>query len=260
MSGAPDRVLPAARGFDRIAEAYERGRPDYPKEAVDWLSEGLRLAPGRTVVELAAGTGKLTRALLTTGARIVAIEPSEGMRSVFRREVPTVELLDGTAERIPWPDHGAEAVVVGQAFHWFRFPEALSEIARVLAPVGRVGLIWNRRDESVPWVRAIGRIVEARERRGAPRSDDGSWQAAVRADRRFGELSNRSFPFTARMSVAQIVDRVVSVSFVALEGPEEGVAVAREVLELLERDPMTRGRSAIDFPYRTDAHRFDLVG
>ncbi|HEV2429621.1 MAG TPA: class I SAM-dependent methyltransferase [Thermoplasmata archaeon] len=259
MSGAPDRVLPAARGFDRIAEAYERGRPDYPKEAVDWLAEGL-VAPGRTLVELAAGTGKLTRALLPTGARIVAVEPSEGMRSVFRREVPTVELLDGTAERIPWPDHGADAVVVGQAFHWFRFPEALSEIARVLRPAGRVGLIWNRRDESVPWVRAIGRIVEARERRGAPRSDDGSWQAAVRSDRRFGELSNRSFPFTARTTVDRIVDRVVSVSFVALEGAEASAAVAREVVALLDRDPMTRGRDALDFPYRTDAYRFDLVG
>ena len=123
------------------------------------IVERLDLRPGRTVLELGAGTGKLTTRLVPTGARIVALEPVPGMRTKLAAALggaPGVEIVDGTAEAIPLPAGSVDAVVAAQAFHWFDAIRALSEIHRVLRPGGRFVLAWNRRDESVPWVKALG--------------------------------------------------------------------------------------------------------
>jgi ubiquinone/menaquinone biosynthesis C-methylase UbiE len=117
----------AARGFEAGADAYERGRPDYPPDAVEWLIAEAGLRPGRVVVDVGAGTGKLTRALLASGAEVVAIEPVAGMRAVFEREVPEATVRNGVAEALPLEDASAEAVVVAQAFHWFDGPKALAD-------------------------------------------------------------------------------------------------------------------------------------
>ena len=142
----------AEAGFGRGAATYERGRPSYPADAIDVLVRELGIGPDRDVLDLAAGTGKLTRLLVPTGARLVAVEPVAAMADQLRTAVPGVEVHDGTAEAIPLPDGSVDAVVVGQAFHWFDAPVALAEIARVLRPGGGLGLIWNERDSSVPWV------------------------------------------------------------------------------------------------------------
>src|SRR5205807_4612798 len=113
------KLFPDVRGFDRAAEIYERARPEYPPQAVTWLAERLDLRAGRTVVDLGAGTGKLTRALVATGARIVAVEPLAEMRRVLEGAVPEAEALAGTAEAMPLPDAFADAVTVAAAFHWF---------------------------------------------------------------------------------------------------------------------------------------------
>lgn len=128
----------AAAGFGSAAEAYERGRPGYPPEAIAWLAERLDLRPGRTVVDLGAGTGKLTRQLAATGARVIAVEPVDEMRAFIE-----VEALAGTAEAIPLPDASADGVTVAQAFHWFR-PEAEAEIDRILRPDGMLAIVRNR--------------------------------------------------------------------------------------------------------------------
>ena len=140
-------VHPAVAGFDRRAEDYEKGRPSYPSAAVDWLVQALRIGPGATVVDLAAGTGKLTCRPAPHRARVLAVEPVAGMREVLREAVPWVEIFEGTAEQMPFPDGSVDAVTVGQAFHWFRGDEALAEIDRLLRPGGRLGLVWNRRDQ-----------------------------------------------------------------------------------------------------------------
>src|ERR687892_898838 len=151
----------AARGFAQAPEDYERGRPTYPPEALALLARILRLEPGRTVLDLAAGTAKLTRALVPTGARLVAVEPVAAMRAKLAESLPEARVLAGTAERIPLVDGSVDAVAVAQAFHWFDGDEALAEIHRVLRPGGRLGLVWNMRDEAVSWGAGVTAVMEA---------------------------------------------------------------------------------------------------
>ena len=106
-----------------MADVYERARPEYPAEAVDWIAAKLDLRPGRTVLDLGAGTGKLTRALIPTGARVIAVEPGDAMRAELERAVPSALALRGSAEAIPLGDNTVDAITVGQAFHWFRHDE-----------------------------------------------------------------------------------------------------------------------------------------
>src|SRR5438094_175858 len=160
----------AAGGFTRGAADYEKARPDYPSAALELLG----LAPGRTVVDVGAGTGKLTRQLVETGARVVAVEPLDAMR----RLIPTdgVEILAGTAEALPLPTASADVATAAQAFHWFHAAEALGEMHRVLRPGGLVALLWNRRDPDDPIQGEFRRIL-ARHRahpslEGGPRVED----------------------------------------------------------------------------------------
>ena len=146
-----------ARSFGAVADRYARARPGYPPAAVEWLLEA---APGRAVVDLAAGTGKLTQVLVEAGAEPVAVEPDAGMRAALATAAPGVEILAGTAEAIPLPDASADAVLVAQAFHWFDARRACDEIGRVLRPGGVLGLLWNLRDGSVPWVADLDRILD----------------------------------------------------------------------------------------------------
>jgi SAM-dependent methyltransferase len=248
------RTHPAVRGFDRAAETYERARPDYPAAAVRHLGRVLHLGPGRTVVDLGSGTGKFTRALAPLGAARVAVEPTPGMRRVFSRAVPDVAVIDGTAESIPLPDGFADAVVCAQAFHWFRPRPALREIARVLRPGGGLGLVWNTRDESLPWSRKISRIV-ARYRWMSPASRSRRWRPAFRApDSPFGPLHAARFSHSQRGTPEMFVARTLSVSVIANLPPAQQDAVAAEVREVLRNDPSIGNRREIELPYRTEVY------
>ena len=150
-----ERKRANAASFGRAAAAYERGRPAYPPEAVDWL-----LPPGaRQVVDLGAGIGKLTGMLTARGLEVSAVEPSDGMRAQLVAALPQVPALSGTGERIPLPDNSSDCILVAQAWHWVDEDVALPEVARVLRPGGRLGLVWNLRDESVGWVAQLGEIL-----------------------------------------------------------------------------------------------------
>ncbi len=148
-----------ARSFDGVAEQYERARPEYADEAVDWTVDRLGLAPGSRVLDLAAGTGKLTRQLMRRGLDVVAVEPGDEMRRVLQRMLPEVEALAGTAEAIPLPEASVDAVTVGQAFHWFERDAALAEMARVLRPGGGIALLWNRWDEEDPLLSRVDALL-----------------------------------------------------------------------------------------------------
>jgi ubiquinone/menaquinone biosynthesis C-methylase UbiE len=162
-----ERVHPRAREFAKAASVYERARPEFPAQAIDWLVEHLRITSSTRLLDLAAGTGRSTRPLYEHTHEIVAVEPVPEMRQVLQASLPEIEVLDGTAERIPLQDASVGAVVVAQAFHWFDPVAALAEISRVLEPDGRLGLAWHSPDRSDPLQRAFRAIVE-QDRQGAP--------------------------------------------------------------------------------------------
>jgi MOSC domain-containing protein YiiM/SAM-dependent methyltransferase len=241
----------AAKGFAAGADAYERGRPEYAPEAVARLVRELGIGPGARVLDLAAGTGKLTRQLASTGADIVAVEPIAEMRAKLEASLPDVEALEGTAERIPLPNHSVEAVVIGQAFHWFDSVRAVSEIRRVLRPGGRVGLIWQVRDVSRPWTARLDEIID-RADDGHPRYRTGAWREGFDRTALFESLQEATYETVQRGSPETIVDRVASISYVAAMPEARRRAVLDEVRELLATDPETAG--ATDLELRYDAN------
>ncbi len=224
----------AATAFGAVAGEYERGRPDYPADAVAFLVDALGIGPGSTVVDLAAGTGKLTRLLVPSGAHLIAVEPVPGMRRILEEAVPDVEAVDGTAEKMPLADSSADAVVVGQAFHWFRGHEALAEIHRVLAPGGRLGISWNRRDLSQPLQAEVERIVDP-HRGDTPSLATGAWRVAFEGSEWFGPLSEAHFAMAQTLDAQGLVDRMSSVSFIAGLPDPERLAVADALRALVRR-------------------------
>ena len=248
----------AACGFARAPEDYERGRPTYPPEALALLARVLGLEPGRTVLDLAAGTGKLTRALAPTGARLVAVEPVAAMRAKLAESLPEARVLAGTAEGIPLADGSVDAVAVAQAFHWFDGDQALAEIHRVLRPAGRLGLVWNARDEAVPWVTGLTAIMEP-HRRGTPGYRAGDWRRAFERTALFTPLEQAQFGLEHELTPDGVVARVASVSFVAALPDAARDEVLGRVRELLAEDPETRGRATVLLPYRTDVYWCERV-
>jgi SAM-dependent methyltransferase len=243
----------AARGFARAPAAYERGRPGYPEEAVSYLLDVLRIRPGTRVLDLAAGTGKLTRQLAAAGADVTAVEPVAEMRAVLAAALPEVRVAAGAAEALPLADQSVDAVTVGQAFHWFRGDEALGEIHRVLRPRGRLGLVWNVKDESEPWVARLGRIIEPL-RGAAPKQAAGAWRTAFEHTELFGPLHRRRFRLAHEVDREAVVERVASISFVAALPAAERERVFAEVRAMLAADLSTRGRERLIIPYRTGVY------
>ena len=240
----------AAEGFANAVAAYVAGRPGYPPAVDRWLSETLGLSGDSTVIDLGAGTGKSTAHLLKTGARVVAVEPVEAMRVAMQRDLPEVDVQNGTATAIPMVDGRADAVVCAQSFHWFASRAAVREIRRVLRPGGRLGLIWNVRDESVPWVAALTRIM-AQYEDDAPRFHHGAWRQVFPAEG-FDVLKEKTFSHEHCGAAERvIVDRVLSVSFIAALPDPVRLAVAEEIRALIQKTPELAGRSEVCFPYRT---------
>jgi SAM-dependent methyltransferase len=230
----------AATGFARSVDTYERARPDYPPEAIAYLAHELDLGPGRTVVDLAAGTGKLTRPLAALGCEVIAVEPLDEMRAAIGAPA---RALDGTAEDIPLPDDSADAVTVGQAFHWFDGAAALAEIERVLRPGGGLALVWNRRPVEASALHAAISDITEPYRGDTPAHRTGTWRQAF-AGR---ELTEWTFVFTQRLDADGLADRVGSTSFIAaLEEPERRL--------VLGRVRALAGEGPVEVPYVCEVH------
>ncbi len=220
---------PSARGFDTSGERYERGRPGYPDAAVDLLLEQLGY-PSR-VLDVGAGTGKLTRPLLARGIEVVAVEPAAAMRATLEATAPEAEIHAAGAEALPLPGDSVGGVVAGQAFHWFATAAALAEFARVLEPEGRLGLIWNRRDLTQPLHRELGGLM-APYRRDTPEHASDDWRRAFTADAPFAPAGEHRLVNVQRLDADGLADRVLSVSFMAALPEDERARVEARVREL----------------------------
>jgi SAM-dependent methyltransferase len=239
--------LRQANSFGAVADVYERGRPSYPAEAIDWLIP----AQARRVADVGAGTGKLTRQLRERGLDVIAVEPSGGMREELRRAVPGVAVLAGTAEQIPLADGTVDVVIVAQAWHWVDPARAVPEVARVLAPGGRLALMWNRRVEDEKWVADLSTIIGSR---GTP----GSSRHFPEIGAPFGPAERRSVAWVHRLSRAEMTDWVASRSYVITLPDERRHSVMGQVRDLLDTHPALAGEDEIALNMVTRCSRADL--
>lgn len=247
MSGS---VHEAAQRFGDVADQYERARPDYPPAAVERLIQGVDA--GTRWLDLGAGTGKLTRML--AGERVVAVEPIAAMREHLARGLPEVPLLAGLAEALPFADGSFGSVVCAQAFHWFDGERALAEIHRVLHPGGRLAIIWNVKDESVPWVRELADILRPYQDR-VPQETTGQWRRAFETTGLFGPLEEEVFRHAQTLDGPGLVERYASASYVARLPDNERRDVLARIGRLAEIHRDLAGRSEFDLPYVTQLHR-----
>jgi SAM-dependent methyltransferase len=242
----------AQEGFDGSAATYEKARATYPPDAVGTLVQGCGIGPGRTVLDLAAGTGKLTRLLVPTGAHVLAAEPVAGMRSQLVQALPAVPAVAATAEGLPFASLSLDAVLVGQAFHWFDLEAAAHEIARTLKPHGALGMIWNERDTTVPWVAELSKIIrwDERERWEVPYTTEVDWtEAFAGADTPFGPLARYDTVHAQAMDADLLVARVLSTSYLARADQEVQDDVEAQVRTLVADFPST-----FELPYVTVAY------
>lgn len=249
----------AAGGYTSNAEGYARGRPDYPAALDGWLREAVGLGAGSVAVDLGAGTGKFIPRLRATGARVIAVEPVDAMRAQLVSAFPEVDARAGTADALPLDDASVDAVVCAQAFHWFATAGSLADIARVLKPGGTLALVWNVRDESMPWVKRITELITPYEGE-APRYYKGDWRRVFPAPG-FGPLEQTDFPH-AHVGPPQevIVDRFMSVSFIAVLPPEERARAEARLRALIADEPLLAGRETVEMPYVTAAFRTRRTG
>jgi SAM-dependent methyltransferase len=234
---------PDSRAFELVADVYERARPEYPAEAVAWVAEQLDLRAGRTVLDLGAGTGKLTRTLVDTGATVIAVEPGAAMLRQLEVAVPGITALRGAAEAIPLPDASVDAITVGQAFHWFRHEEAVPELRRVLRPHGGVALLWNSRDQQAPLQQEISKLIAPWVTARAIRPDSSTELALTGL---FGPIQEREFAFVDELDEDGLAQRIASISFVAAAPEADRRKIDADVREVVRR----RG-GRVEFPYVT---------
>ena len=248
-----------ATAFDDAAQEYERGRPGYPSAAIDSLTRELDLNQQSVVVDLAAGTGKLTRDLTRRFDEVIAIEPLAGMREQLARAVPAARALEGSAERIPLADASADAVLVAQAFHWFVGRRALDEIARVLRPGGGLALLWN----TTPWERREGawfsRLDDLVERSRADlstmrRHRSGKWREAFDGERRFEPLRVATFDNPQWPSPDEFLANLASRSYIARLDPAGRQQLLGEVSDLLAQPGAPVEADRVVVPMKTDVH------
>lgn len=230
--------------------AYARGRPGYPRPAVDFLVDALGIGPSSRVLDLAAGTGKFTAELLPVAGSVVAVEPEPSMRAELARSLPAVDVREGNATAIPLRDEAVDAVTVAQAFHWFAGSDALREIARVLAPAGRLGLIWNSRDLTKPVQQALEEILVVYRGGGPPKFYASPWRDAFDDESPFGPLHAAEFSHAHFVDEAELTALVLSMSFTSQLGSQERAAVQASV-EAMFAEHADGDPPVVEVPYRT---------
>ncbi|GAA1935382.1 class I SAM-dependent methyltransferase [Kitasatospora viridis] len=241
-----DRSGTRALSFGEIAERYDRFRPGVPTAALDWL-----LPDGcRTVVDLAAGTGALTRSLVDRVPNVVAVEPDPRMREVLARGCPAALALPGTGEEMPLPDGRADAVLISMAWHWMDPDRAVPEIARVLRGGGRFGVLWNHRDVSVPWVAELDRFTRALRAREGGRGVVAPTGKAVDppTGALFGPLEELRLTWTMTVTAEQLVGLLGTDATAALLPADARRAVDEQVAGYARDELGLSGDRTIELP------------
>jgi SAM-dependent methyltransferase len=243
-------TVPRRLTFGAHADAYERARPEWPEEAARWLvPDGAEL-----VVELGAGTGKLTRAVASLGPRVVAVEPDPRMLAVLRGL--GLEGVEGSAEAIPFGDGVADAVVAGSSLHWFELELALPEIHRVLRPGGRFGFAWNHRDDRHPAIAAMSEaIYDAQARTNGPRWRSRDWVTELAAAGLFGDVERAQFEHVLKLPRGALHDLLMSYSGVAALPEDARKPVFSKVAALLDADESVSGNGTLELPFVVTAYR-----
>jgi SAM-dependent methyltransferase len=243
-------TVPRRLTFGAHADAYERARPAWPEEAARWLvPEGVEL-----VVELGAGTGKLTRAMAALGVSVVAVEPDPRMLAVLRGL--GLEGLEGSAEAIPFGDGVADAVVAGSSLHWFELELALPEIHRVLRPGGRFGFGWNHRDDRHPAIARMGKAVYAAQARTpGPRWRSRDWPAELTASGLFQDVEQALFDHVHEFPREALRDHLLSYSGVAALPEDERRRILASVAAVLDSDESVSGEGTLRLPFVVSAYR-----
>jgi SAM-dependent methyltransferase len=235
--------------FGGAADRYDRIRPSYPREAVRWLLEPVGDGPLR-VVDVGAGTGILTRVLLTLGHEVSAVEPDPAMRAQLIAATPEITPLAGSAEAIDVPDNSVDAVVAGQAYHWFDPERAHPEIARVLRPGGVFGPIWNDRDERIGWLAELSRIAD-----GLTTRNGGAEPGPTRIGPWFTAVEHATFQHATSHTVDSLVELVQSRSYYLTASPELRDEIVSRIRAMVAEHPDLRGTPTFELPYVTRAYR-----
>jgi ubiquinone/menaquinone biosynthesis C-methylase UbiE len=235
-----------ARSFGAVAAAYDRGRPSYPRDAAQWLVGG----PARTVLELGAGTGKLTEHLVALGHDVIATDPDFDMLDLLSARAPGARVQQAPAEEIPLPDRSVDVVVAAQAFHWFDHDRALPEIARVLKPGGHLAVVWNGRDERIPWVRRLGDLLGRQDL-------DTSSADVLKSSGYFGFVEDRTFKQWQDVNRESILDMARSRSHIAVLDDEEREERLAAILAFY--DDYGRGMDGMQLPYVVECFRAVVI-
>jgi SAM-dependent methyltransferase len=247
-------TVPRRLTFGANATAYERARPAWPEPAARWLVP----AGAELVVELGAGTGKLTRAMSALGTRAVAVEPDPRMLAVLHGL--DLEGVEGSAEAIPFDDAVADAVVAGSSLHWFELDQALPEIHRVLKPGGRFAFGWNHRDNRHPTIARMGETVYAAQaRRPGPRWQSRDWAAELTESGLFRDVEHVLFEHVHELPREALADHLLSYSGVAALADDERRRVFNEVAQVLDSDPSVGDRATLRLPFVVSAYRATSV-
>ncbi|WP_445114878.1 class I SAM-dependent methyltransferase [Acinetobacter sp. WZC-1] len=252
-----DSLHPAAQqGFSSAAELYQQARPDYPQQIVQWLKDELQIGPESVALELGAGTGKFLNYLKQATTHVTAVEPVTEMLQQLKMRHPDIQTLQTSSDQLPLASQTVDAVLCAQSFHWFANMETLKEIHRVLTPTGQLGLVWNQRDESIDWIKALADLLISLEG-DTPRYHSDEWKQVFEHQSLFQLNSVKVFSQLHRGTVEHVVSqRLLSTSFIACMPPAQQQQLKQQFEQIVLHYTGKHPQDQIDLPYITYAWHF----
>lgn len=249
----------AQKGFSLGAELYQQVRPSYPPEIVVWLQDQLKVGENSTVIDLGSGTGKFLPFLLQTQAKVIAVEPVTAMREQLEQRYNTVECLQTSSDQLLVKDESINAIICAQSFHWFSNIETLKEMYRVLIPTGHLGLVWNQRDITVDWVKALADEIVPFEA-DTPRYHSEKWKQVFEQQQLFQFNGLQTFQLKHTGTVEQVVSkRLLSTSFIAAMPEHQQQQLKARFEQIVFDFTGQTAQDQIDFPYTTFAYHFQKI-